>query len=269
MVSLLSAEMIRAGFQIVDEADAGPRTLRVPIDTWLELGSLLLLGRNERSARLCDSDGVLLAWKGFEDPADCEEEIRTEAGCFPIVYPWDLLHMNEEIVEMLDEDLIEGEVSQMATILGNVRIGSGTKILSGTVIEGPVVIAGGCTIGPNAYIRGATSIGANCTIGQGAEIKNSIIYPNSSVACHCYVSDSVICSHVTLGAGTKTETHRHDGRKHLSSIQGTEVDTERENLGAFIGDGVKTGVNTSTAPGIKIGAGRVTKPGSFIESDLM
>ena len=32
---------------------------------------------------------------------------------------------------------------------------------------------------------------------------------------------------VTLGAGTCTENHRHDGRHHLSMVQGKEVNTGR------------------------------------------
>ena len=97
MVDLLSAELTRAGMQLVEPADAGARTLRIPIDTWIDLGALLMLGRNTKSARLCDSDGVVLAWKGFDEPEECEEELRTEAGCFPIVYPWDLLRMRRSL----------------------------------------------------------------------------------------------------------------------------------------------------------------------------
>ncbi len=269
MIDLLSAELTRAGMQLVSESEAGPRTLRIPIDTWIELGALLMLGRNVNTARLCDSDGVVLAWKGFENPDDCEEELRTEAGCFPIVYPWDLLRMNEEVVALMDETLLNGEVSPLATVSGAVRLAQGASILAGSVVEGPVVIGAGTQIGPNALVRGATSIGANCYIGHGAEVKNSIIYPNSYISRHCYVGDSIIGSHVTLGAGTMTENHRHDGRNHISIVRGKEVDTGRTKLGAIIGDGVRTGVNTSLEAGVKIGIGRTTKPGSYVDKDLL
>lgn len=269
MIDLLSAELTRAGLQLVENAEAGVRTLRIPIDTWIELGALLLLGRNEKSARLCDSDGVVLAWKGFEKPEDCEQELRTEAGCFPIVYPWDLLRMNEEVVALMDETSLAGEISPLATISGCVRISPTARILPGTVIEGPVVIGPGTQIGPNALIRGATSISANCYIGQGTEIKNSIIYPNTYVSRHCYVGDSIIGSHVTLGSGTRTENHRHDGRHHVSMIQGKPVDTGRFKFGTIIGDGVRTGVNTSIEAGVKIGVARTTKPGSYVDKDLL
>jgi UDP-N-acetylglucosamine diphosphorylase / glucose-1-phosphate thymidylyltransferase / UDP-N-acetylgalactosamine diphosphorylase / glucosamine-1-phosphate N-acetyltransferase / galactosamine-1-phosphate N-acetyltransferase len=84
------------------------------------------------------------------------------------------------------------------------------------VIEGPVLIGPNSQIGPNAYIRGATSIGSNCFVGNGAEVKNSIIYNNTYISRQCYVGDSIIGTHVTLGAGTCTENHRHDGRHHVS-----------------------------------------------------
>lgn len=269
MIDLLAAELTRAGMQLVANDGVGSRTLRIPIDTWIELGALLLLGRNEKSARLCDSDGVVLAWKGFETPGECEQEMRTEAGCFPIVYPSDLLRMNEEVVALMDETSLAGEISPLATITGCVRIAPTARILPGTVIEGPVVIGPGTHIGPCALIRGATSIGANCYIGHGAEVKNSIIYPNTYISRHCYVGDSIVDSHVTLGAGTRTENHRRDGRNHVSMIRGKAIDTSREKLGAIIGDGVRTGVNTSIEAGVKIGVARTTKPGSYIEKDLL
>ncbi len=118
-------------------------------------------------------------------------------------------------------------------------------------------------------MRGATSIGANCYIGQGAEVKNSIIYPNTYISRLSYVGDSIIGSHVTLGAGTMTENHRHDGRNHVSMIRGKEVDTGRTKLGAIIGDGVRTGVNTSIEAAVKIGVARTTRPGAFVEKDML
>ncbi|MBC7979934.1 MAG: hypothetical protein H7Y36_05165 [Armatimonadetes bacterium] len=269
MIDLLSAELTRAGFQLVDNSDAGERTLRIPIDTWIELGALLMLGRNAKTARLTDHSGVLLAWKGYDDANDCEEELRTEAQCFPIVYPWDLLRMNEEVMALMDETSLLGEVSPLATISGPVRLGLGARILPGTVVEGPVVIGAGTQVGPNALIRGATSIGANCYIGHCAEVKNSLIFPNTYVSRHCYIGDSIIGSHVNLGAGTRTENHRHDGRHHVSQIRGKFVDTNRLKLGAMIGDGVRTGVNTSLEAGIKIGVARTTKPGTYVDKDLM
>jgi UDP-N-acetylglucosamine diphosphorylase / glucose-1-phosphate thymidylyltransferase / UDP-N-acetylgalactosamine diphosphorylase / glucosamine-1-phosphate N-acetyltransferase / galactosamine-1-phosphate N-acetyltransferase len=177
--------------------------------------------------------------------------------------------MNEQVMELVDEGSMGGEVSPLASISGHVRLGAGSRILPGTVIEGPVVIGANTSIGPNALVRGATSIGANCYVGQGAEIKNSILYPNTYISRQCYVGDSIVGSRVTLGAGTKTENHRHDGKNHVSMVKGVTVDTGRVKLGAMIGDGVRTGVNNSIGAGVKIGVGRTTKPGDFISKDML
>jgi len=269
MRDLLAAELQRAGFQLVNAQGACPRTLRIPIDNWIELGALLLLGRNPTSARLLDSVGNILAWKGSADPEKCADQIVTDANCFPVIYPWDLLRMNEEVVALLDESSLLGEVSPLASISGIVRLGNGSRILPGTVIEGPVLIGANSQIGPNAYIRGTTCIGSDCFVGNGAEIKNSIIYNNSYISRQCYVGDSIIGTHVTLGAGTCTENHRHDGRHHVSLVQGAPVNTGRIKLGAILGDGVRTGVNTSLEAGVKIGVARTTSPGSVISKDLL
>jgi acetyltransferase-like isoleucine patch superfamily enzyme len=269
MRELLSAELRRSGLQLVENKDATERTLRIPIDNWIEIGALLLLGRNPRSACLSDADGNLLAWKGATNPDDCTDRIVTDANCFPINYPWDLLRMNEEVLALMDETSLLGEVSPLATLSGCIRLANGSRILPGTVIEGPVLIGPNSQIGPNAYIRGATSIGANCFVGNGAEIKNSIVYHNSYISRQCYVGDSIIGTHVTLGAGTATENHRHDGRHHVSMIQGKPVNTGRLKLGAILGDGVRTGVNTSIEAGVKIGIARTTQAGSYIGKDLL
>lgn len=269
MRDLLSTELVRAGFELVPTDKACDRTIRIPIDTWIEIGALMILARTPGAAKLCDAQGSPLAWKGHEKSEQISEKIVTNADCFPVTYPWDLLRMNEEVLAMMDESSLLGEVSPLATLSGVVRLGKGSKILPGTVIEGPVLIGPNCHIGPNAYIRGATSIGANCFVGNGAEVKNSIIYQNSYISRQCYVGDSIIGTHVTLGAGTVTENHRHDGRHHLSVVQGKTIETGRTKLGTIIGDGVKTGVNTSIGAGVKIGVARTTCPGSYISEDLM
>ncbi len=266
---LLATELNRAGFQLVEPNEATERTLRIPIDNWIELGALLLLGRNPASACLCSEEGDVFAWKGSTDPAECEQRIVTSARCFEIKYPWDLLRMNEEVLSMVDETSLLGEISPLATIHGSVRVASGSRILPGTVIEGPVVIGPNSQIGPNAYLRGHTSIGANCFVGNGAEIKNSIIYNNTYISRQCYVGDSIVATHVTFGAGTATENHRHDGRHHVSMIRGNAVNTRRIKLGAIVGDGVCTGVNTSIEAGVKIGIARTTTPGSYVKQDLL
>lgn len=266
---LISTEMHRAGFEIADLKDATGSSVHLPLDHWIDVGALCMLARQDPGTCLYDSEGDLVAWKGCESPDKCEKKIITEAPCFRISYPWDFLTMNEDVLEAISESNIEGDISPLASVSGNLMLGKGSKILPGVVIEGNVVIGENCKIGPNAYIRGNTSIGDHCTVGNAVEIKNSVIYPHSCISHLSYVGDSIIGSHVYLGAGTVLSNRRHDGRHHLCTVNGQLIDTGREKLGAIIGDGVCTGVNTSVYPARKIGKGRTTLPGAIVQRDLM
>jgi bifunctional UDP-N-acetylglucosamine pyrophosphorylase/glucosamine-1-phosphate N-acetyltransferase len=52
-------------------------------------------------------------------------------------------------------------------------------------------------------------------------------------------------------------------------IHGKPVNTGRLKFGAILGDGVRTGVNTSLEAGIKIGIARTILPGSYVGKDLL
>lgn len=267
--TLISTELSRAGFDLVAPENITEHTVRIPLDHWIEVGALCILARADLPTCLHDSSGDLVAWIGTDTPEKCTEKMVTEAQCFKISYPWHLLQLNEEVLEALPESEILGEISKLSEINGTLHLGKGSRILPGVVIEGNVVIGENCKIGPNAYIRGNTSIGNDSVIGNAVEIKNSVLYPHTQVAHLSYIGDSIIGSHTNIGAGTIISNYRHDARNHRCIINGELIDTGRPKLGAFIGDGVRTGVHTSVYPGRKIGNGRTTLPGSVIQRDLM
>lgn len=265
----VTKELTRAGFDVVEAPRRSEHCIRLPIDHNIEVGVLIMLSKTERSTVLKSKNGEVLAWKGVDDPALAESMAVTEALVGHIRYPWDLLTLNSEIVGKLDYTEIRGEVSSLAHVQGYVRVGEGTEILPGVVIEGNVVIGKNCRIGPNCYIRGNTSIADNCIIGNAVEIKNSILYPYVCVAHLCFVGDSILGSHVNLGAGTITSNFRHDGKNHRMMVGGRLMDTGLAKLGAIIGDGVHTGINTSIYPARKIGMGRNTLPAAVVKTDLV
>ena len=51
------------------------------------------------------------------------------------------------------------------------------------------------------------------------------------------------------------------------SVKGERVDTGRRKLGVVVGDGAKTGIDTSLNAGVKLGADARTKPGANILRD--
>ena len=184
-----------------------------------------------------------------------------------IGYPWDLLSATEAMLNELQEDR-PGEVHEAAHISGTVSIGRGTVIKPGVIIEGPVIIGEHCIIGPNAWIRPYSAIGDGCAIGQGSELKGTILMKGSKVPHLSYVGDSVVGEWVNLGCGTVTSNFRHDGMNHRSMVKGELVDTGRRKLGAIIGDGVHTGINTSIYPGRKLWPHTSTLPGAIVSKDI-
>lgn len=266
---LMTQELQQAGFDILPNHLAGEHTVHLPLDHWISVRALCLLARSEQASCMRDKRGDLVAWKGGGAPDKCPGNMVTEAKCFRIRYPWDILQLNEEVIAVVNNSEIFGDVSPLAQIEGHLHLGEGSVILPGVYIEGNVVVGKNCRIGPNAYIRGNTAIGDNCQVGNAVEIKNSVLYPYTKVKHLSYIGDSVIGAHVDLGAGTIISNYRHDGRNHRSAVGGGLVDTGRIRFGAVIGDGVRTGVNTTVYPGRKMGPGRVTRPNTVVDKDLM
>jgi UDP-N-acetylglucosamine diphosphorylase/glucosamine-1-phosphate N-acetyltransferase len=176
--------------------------------------------------------------------------------------PWDLLKTNEHILK--DSKLVlEGEVEEGATLKGPVGVGKNSVIRAGAYIQGPVLIGMDSEIGPNNYIRPYTYIGNDVRIGNAVEIKNSIILDHTRIGHLSYVGDSIIDENCNFGAGTKIANLRLDNKTIKVTIKGKRVDSGRRKLGILMGDNVKTGINVSFMPGVKIG------PNSAIGSEVL
>ena len=184
-----------------------------------------------------------------------------------VVYPWDMLNANEEILKKLEGGL-EGDISENAVLTETVIVGKNSKILPGSYIEGPVLIGSDCKIGPNCYIRPYTSIGNSCHVGNACEIKNSIIMDSSNVPHQNYVGDSVIGENCNLGAGTKIANLRLD-KKNINIIcNGKKLDTNRRKLGVIMGDDVQTGINSVIDVGTIIGNKVFIGPGAMVKGEI-
>ncbi|MFX1295935.1 MAG: bifunctional sugar-1-phosphate nucleotidylyltransferase/acetyltransferase [Promethearchaeota archaeon] len=181
--------------------------------------------------------------------------------------PWDLLDANHYILDQ-SELYSQGLLEKNVRIIGKVGIGEGTVIRSGSYLVGPINIGKNSKIGPNCYIREYCSIGNNVHIGNACELKNSIIFDNSNVPHLSYIGDSIIGSHVNLGAGTITANLRFDKKNIPVNIKGKPTDSGRKKLGAIIGDYVQTGIGTTLMPGIKIGPKSMLGPNINVWEDI-
>jgi UDP-N-acetylglucosamine diphosphorylase / glucose-1-phosphate thymidylyltransferase / UDP-N-acetylgalactosamine diphosphorylase / glucosamine-1-phosphate N-acetyltransferase / galactosamine-1-phosphate N-acetyltransferase len=134
-----------------------------------------------------------------------------------------------------------------------ISIGEGTTIEPGAYIKGPCVIGKGCSIRHGAYIRGDCIIGDNCVVGHATEVKSSIMFNHSHAAHFAYIGDTIIGSHVNLGAGVKCANLRFDGKPIVVKLGSEEIATDRRKFGAIIGDYSEIGCNAVINPGSVLG----------------
>jgi bifunctional UDP-N-acetylglucosamine pyrophosphorylase/glucosamine-1-phosphate N-acetyltransferase len=237
------------------------------IDCWLSDASLQALAAEPVAALVLDGEEVAWVSPDGELPYT-DRQIQADDDCFRIRYAWDVLRVNELLVGALTESVIEGELSDRATVDGVLVLGEGSRVLPGVYIEGNAIIGRNCKIGPNCYLRGNTAIGDHCHIGQAVEIKNTLLMDHVGMGHLSYCGDSIVGAGTNFGAGTITANFRHDGRNHRSMVEGELVDTGRRKLGSIIGDDVHTGIHTSIYPGRKLWPHTSTRPGDVIQRDL-
>lgn len=171
---------------------------------------------------------------------------------FDIGRPWDLLEANKWALSRMTSQ-VNGIIEDDAHLIGSVTVEEGTRVRSGAYIEGPVFIGKDSDIGPNCYIRPYTHIGKHVHIGNACEIKNSIIMDETKIGHLSYVGDSVIGEGCNFGAGTLIANYRFDAKSVKMMVKDEVVDTVRTKLGVILGDCVKTGINATLMPGVKVG----------------
>lgn len=152
-----------------------------------------------------------------------------------IGYPWEYLDANLYLLEKI-----------------KFYVGENTEIWENATLRKPVIIGDDCTI-KNCVVESSV-IGNHCVIGEFSVVKRSVIMDHSKVPHLNYVGDSIIAEGCNLGAGTKIANLRFDEKNVKFTIKGQRIDTGRKKFGAVIGYNVKTGINVSIYPGVKIGS---------------
>ncbi len=201
--------------------------------------------------------GTPVAWARI-DPSDWQD----------IGKPWDVLAANARLLTK-SKRRIAGRIEQGAKVAGQVTIEKGALIRTGTVIEGPARIGEGAVIGPLAHIRASTCVGKESTIGAFCEIKNSIVMDHTKIPHLSYVGDSIIGEHCNLAAGTIIANLKLNDNTVRMRIRDSLVDTGLRKLGIVTGDNVRTGINVSFMPGIRIASGAVIPACSVVSKDVM
>ena len=160
------------------------------------------------------------------------------------VYPWDLLSLNSSSLKRITKT-ISGKIEN-STITGNVEIGDGSIIRSGTRIMGPVKIGNNCEIGANTVIMGDTSIGDRVKIGSLSYIENSIIMEGTIIGEGSYIKDSIIGRGCTI-----MPRFAMLSAPFQKLINGDIIDYR---AGSVIGDNTSAGAGVIVQSGVLIGA---------------
>ena len=175
-----------------------------------------------------------------------------EDNWIDISYPWHILAANKMMMSRWTESVIPSSVVIEAnvSISGPVIISENVHISNGTSIKGPCYIGPNVYIGNSALIRKNAAIGINSKIGFGTEIKNAVLFGNSTVGRLSFIGDSVIGKNVKLGSGAITVNYLTSGKSiYFNSQTEGELNTELLKLGAFIGDHSSVGTGHTIAPG--------------------
>lgn len=114
---------------------------------------------------------------------------------------------------ILEEDVA---IYPNCTILGDSKIGRGTKIFSGSVIENSTigsmceikssyiensVVENNVHIGPFAHLRPNSYISENCKVGNFVEIKNARLGKGTKASHLAYVGDADVGENCNIGCG--------------------------------------------------------------------
>jgi len=184
-----------------------------------------------------------------------------------IKYPWHVLDAMDYFLGQVKRQISPSvQISKKAVIDGDVLIEQNVKVLEGAIIRGPSYIGQNSIIGNGVLIRNSV-IGEDCVVGYGTEIKHSYIGDKCWFHKN-YFGDSVVGNDCSFGAGTITANLRLDEACISVRFGDEKIDTGLNKLGAFIGNGVRTGINVSLMPGRKVGERCFVGPHVCLTYDL-
>lgn len=184
--------------------------------------------------------------------------VPTEDSWADIVYPWDLLQVNHQVLSRLEGIENGGDNDDGVMISGAARIGHGTTIRQGSYIIGPVYIGAHCDIGPNVVIRGPASIGDHVTIGPFGDLEDVAVMDDVQIDTGAILRHTVIDEGARIGPRVASD----------AGPAVFEIDDEFRRIdqfGAVIGQDAFLGANVVLEPGSVIGFRASVSPNRTVQ----
>jgi NDP-sugar pyrophosphorylase family protein len=156
-----------------------------------------------------------------------------------------------------------------------ILIGKGTVLEPSAILKGAMIIGNDCEIRQGAYMRGNVIVGNRCVIGHATEIKNSVVMDHSEAGHFNYIGDSIVGSHVNMGAGSRLANLQFRIAEHKerdeqifpeipACINDTVIPSGLNKFGAILGDNVEVGCNAVVCPGTLVGKDNWIYPNSVL-----
>ena len=186
----------------------------------------------------------------------------------PIKYPWHIFKVVEHSLDAASPYISPtARISEKASLEGKVILADNVKVLENAVLRGPVYVGPNSIIGNNALVRDYSHIGSNCVVGHCTEIKHSYIGDNCWFHSN-YIGDSTIDDDCSFGSGAITANFRLNEDNIHTKVNGSEIDTGYDKLGAIVGKNCRVGINASLMPGVKVGADSFVGPQVCLNENL-
>lgn len=267
MVLAVNAALVPS-ISVFERLDGMIRCGRPGIVRYKDRIAAALLPSGQHSIADLAADRFGAALRNLPDALPCEELPLLE-------YPWDVIRHHLKIFnENLEERLRRGTYTE---IRDGVFVAEGVELgdyLAVDVKNGPIVIEAGAKVGPHAFLRGPLLLGPNSKILEhasikdftclgntakaGGEVEATIIESYSNKQHHGFLGHSYVGSWVNLGAGTSNSDLKNTYGEVNLEFRGAKYSTGMQFLGCFLGDYVKSAINTS------IFTGKIVGPGSML-----
>lgn len=217
-------------------------------------------------AHVSDDPNVILGVNSRADLALIEAEARRQILHRHMVAGVTIVDPTSTWIEVEVEIEPDVRIEPGTYLIGATSVGSGsvvgphTTIIDAAIGEDVTVphsyllecrVADRCKVGPFAYLRPKAQLEEGAKAGTFVEVKNSVVGAGSKIPHLSYIGDADVGPGANLGAATITANY--DG-----------FDKSRTK----IGEGARTGVDTTLVAPVEVGDSAYTGAGSVISSDV-
>jgi len=173
------------------------------------------------------------------------------------------------VVDQLEQFILEKQKSlgDEYIIENNIAIHRSAVIEQGVILKGCMILSEKVFIGAHAYLRGPIYLGKSVIIGPSTEIKQSMIFDDTTIAHFNYVGSSILGSNINFEAGAICANHYNEREDKTIFVlhQQEIINTHLTKFGALIGDECKIGANAVLSPGSIIQSRSIVKRLELVE----